>query len=90
MSDASALNGAASDTSAAVNDSAGRARLAYAVEGDKSDPYAGFEARIIPEVGQVFSFHGFKFEIMRKQRNQIVALRITRQGPMKEFDDDTG
>jgi Mg2+/Co2+ transporter CorB len=35
------------------------------------------EARIIPEVGQIFSFFGFKFEILRRQRNQITALRIT-------------
>jgi Mg2+/Co2+ transporter CorB len=35
------------------------------------------EARIIPEVGQVFSFFGFKFEVLRRQRNQIMALRIT-------------
>ncbi len=35
------------------------------------------EARIIPDVGQVFSFFGFKFEILRRQRNQIMALRIT-------------
>lgn len=35
------------------------------------------EAQTIPEVGQVFSFHGFKFEILRRQRNQITALRIT-------------
>ncbi len=28
---------------------AGGTRLAYAVEGDKADPYAGFAARIIPE-----------------------------------------
>jgi Mg2+/Co2+ transporter CorB len=37
------------------------------------------EARIIPEVGQVFAFFGFKFEILRRQRNQIMALRITPQ-----------
>jgi Mg2+/Co2+ transporter CorB len=35
------------------------------------------EAQAIPEVGQAFSFHGFKFEILRKQRNQITGLRIT-------------
>ena len=35
------------------------------------------EARIIPEIGQAFSFFGFKFEILRRQRNQIMALRIT-------------
>jgi Mg2+/Co2+ transporter CorB len=30
-------------------------------------------------VGQVFAFFGFKFEILRRQRNQIMALRITPQ-----------
>jgi Mg2+/Co2+ transporter CorB len=35
------------------------------------------EARIIPEVGQIFSFHDFKFEVLRRQRNQVTALRIT-------------
>ncbi|CAA7616118.1 putative Mg2+ and Co2+ transporter CorB [Candidatus Terasakiella magnetica] len=34
------------------------------------------EARQIPDVGQVFRFYGFRFEIARKQRNQITALRI--------------
>lgn len=34
------------------------------------------EAQAIPEIGQTFSFHGFKFEILRKQRNQITGLRI--------------
>ena len=37
------------------------------------------EAQAIPDVAQVFSFHGFKFEILRRQRNQITALRITPQ-----------
>ncbi|HMI96168.1 MAG TPA: HlyC/CorC family transporter [Micropepsaceae bacterium] len=46
------------------------------------------EARVIPEVGQVFSFYGFKFEILRRQRNQIMALRIT--PPKSEPLDDTG
>ena len=46
------------------------------------------EARVIPEVGQVFSFFGFKFEILRRQRNQIVALRIT--PPRREPPDDSG
>jgi Mg2+/Co2+ transporter CorB len=35
------------------------------------------EARAIPEVGQRFAFYGFKFEILRRQRNQITALRVT-------------
>jgi Mg2+/Co2+ transporter CorB len=35
------------------------------------------EAQAIPDVAQVFSFHGFKFEVLRRQKNQIMALRIT-------------
>ena len=41
------------------------------------------EARMIPVVGQAFTFHGFKFEVLRKRRHQITQLRITplsRQG----------
>jgi Mg2+/Co2+ transporter CorB len=35
------------------------------------------EARSIPEVGQSFTFHGFRFRVQRKHRNRIMALRIT-------------
>ena len=35
------------------------------------------EARIIPEIGQRFSFHGFRFEVLRRQRSQITSLRVT-------------
>jgi magnesium and cobalt exporter, CNNM family len=35
------------------------------------------EARRIPEVGQTFMFHGFRFEILRRHRHQITAIRIT-------------
>ena len=34
------------------------------------------EARSIPEPGQVFTFHGFRFEVLRKTRNRITSLRI--------------
>jgi Mg2+/Co2+ transporter CorB len=34
------------------------------------------EARMIPEVGQSFAFHDFRFEVLRRQRNQIMLLRI--------------
>ncbi|HUJ46960.1 MAG TPA: HlyC/CorC family transporter [Rhizomicrobium sp.] len=34
------------------------------------------EARTIPDARQRFSFYGYKFEILRRQRNQITALRI--------------
>lgn len=35
------------------------------------------EARTIPEPGQTFIFYDRKFQIMRKLRNQITALKIT-------------
>ena len=34
------------------------------------------EARSIPEPGQSFTFHGFRFNVLRKSRNRITALRI--------------
>jgi Mg2+/Co2+ transporter CorB len=39
------------------------------------------EARSIPEVGQSFTFHGFRFRVQRKHRNRITALRITSLSP---------
>jgi Mg2+/Co2+ transporter CorB len=47
---------------------------------DEATTIAGLvihEARTIPEVGQRFAFFDFKFEILRRQRNQITALRVT-------------
>ncbi len=35
------------------------------------------EARSIPEPGQTFTFHGFRFHVLRKTRNRITALRVT-------------
>lgn len=35
------------------------------------------EARMIPEPGQTFTFHGFRFEVLRKTRNRITSLRVS-------------
>jgi Mg2+/Co2+ transporter CorB len=35
------------------------------------------EAQAIPDPGQIFLFHGHRFQILRKQRNQITALKIS-------------
>jgi Mg2+/Co2+ transporter CorB len=35
------------------------------------------ESRSIPEPGQSFTFHGFRFQVLRRTRNRITALRIT-------------
>jgi Mg2+/Co2+ transporter CorB len=39
------------------------------------------EARTIPDVGQRFAFYGFQFEVLRRQRNQITAVRVTPPQP---------
>ncbi|MGE0723834.1 MAG: HlyC/CorC family transporter [Alphaproteobacteria bacterium] len=39
------------------------------------------EARMIPDPGQAFAFHGFRFEILRRQRNQITAVRVRPPAP---------
>ena len=35
------------------------------------------EARSIPDVGQTFTFYGFRFGVLMKDRNRITSLRIT-------------
>lgn len=45
------------------------------------------EAQTIPNIGQSFSFHGFRFIILRRQRNQLMAIRIIPE-PKNESDED--
>jgi len=35
------------------------------------------EAQTIPEAGQEFTFHGFRFKVLRKSRNRITQIRVT-------------
>ena len=35
------------------------------------------EAQTIPDPGQRFAFFGYKFEVLRRQRNQLTALKVT-------------
>ncbi|HHN67016.1 MAG TPA: HlyC/CorC family transporter [Thermopetrobacter sp.] len=47
---------------------------------DEATTIAGLvihEARMIPERGQTFTFHGFRFEVLGKVRHRITRLRIT-------------
>ncbi len=47
---------------------------------DKATTIAGLvihEARSIPEPGQSFTFHGFRFHVLRRNRNRLESLRIT-------------
>ncbi len=51
----------------------------WALPDEEATTIAGLvihEARAIPEPKQVFVFHGFRFEVLRKNRNRITALRI--------------
>jgi Mg2+/Co2+ transporter CorB len=52
----------------------------WSLPDDEATTVAGLvihEARSIPDIGQSFTFHGFRFSVLRKSRNRITALRIT-------------
>ena len=36
------------------------------------------ESQTIPEVGQTFAYYGYRFEILKKIRNQILSLKVTK------------
>jgi Mg2+/Co2+ transporter CorB len=38
------------------------------------------EAQTIPNPGQAFTFHDYRFEVLRRQRNRITSLRVTPLG----------
>jgi Mg2+/Co2+ transporter CorB len=42
------------------------------------------ESQSIPEPGQSFTFHGFRFRVLRRNRNRITALRITPLTPPRK------
>ena len=57
---------------------------------DEATTIAGLvihEAQTIPEPGQAFTFHGYRFEILRKNRNKITALRVK---PVAASESGTG
>ncbi len=46
---------------------------------DEANTVAGLvihEAQLIPTMGQVFSFHGFRFEVLTREGNRITKLRV--------------
>ena len=54
--------------------------LEWNLPDDEATTIAGLvihEARTIPTVGQAFTFYGYKFAVLRRQRNQIELLRVT-------------
>lgn len=54
--------------------------LGWKLPGEDYATLAGlllFETQRIPAVGQIFTFFDFRFEVMKRQRNQITLLRVT-------------
>lgn len=54
--------------------------MAWELPDEEATTIAGLvihEAGAIPEAGQVFTYHGFRFEVLRKIRNRVTALRVT-------------
>lgn len=43
------------------------------------------ESQTIPKIGQTFSFFGFRFEVLRRQRNQITLVRVV---PVRSGDEN--
>lgn len=35
------------------------------------------DARMIPEVGQAFNFHGFRLEVLKKRKHQVTSVKLT-------------
>lgn len=55
--------------------------LDWSLPDDEANTIAGLvihEAQMIPDVGQVFAFHKFRFEIAEREQNKISKLRIKR------------
>jgi Mg2+/Co2+ transporter CorB len=54
--------------------------LGWRLPDEEASTIAGLvlhESRQIPEVGQAFLFHGFRFEVLRRQRNQLTTIKVT-------------
>jgi Mg2+/Co2+ transporter CorB len=61
--------------------------MAWNLPDEEATTIAGLvihEVGAIPEAGQVFIFHGFRFEVMRKIRNRVTALKVTPQDLAQE------
>ena len=43
------------------------------------------EAQTIPTPGQAFTFHDFRFEVLKRHRNRITSLRLV---PLDKAGDD--
>lgn len=61
-------------------------QLGWRLPEDTATTIAGLilhESRQIPETGQQYTLHKFKFDILRRHRNQITLVRVTALNPTK-------
>ncbi|MZR13358.1 DUF21 domain-containing protein [Maritimibacter sp. DP07] len=62
----------------------------WSLPDDEANTIAGLvihEAQTIPAEGQVFSFHGFRFEVLKREENRIARLRIRALEPQTTVTD---
>jgi Mg2+/Co2+ transporter CorB len=55
--------------------------MEWSIPDEEATTIAGLvihEAQTIPNPGQAFTFHGFRFEVLRRQKNRITALKVTK------------
>jgi Mg2+/Co2+ transporter CorB len=55
-------------------------KMEWNLPDDEATTVAGLvihEAETIPDPGQVFTFHGYRFEVVKKVRNRITTVRVT-------------
>ncbi len=53
--------------------------LDWSLPDDEANTVAGLvihEAQMIPNEGQIFRFHGFRFEVAARRENRITKLKI--------------
>lgn len=53
----------------------------WSLPDDEANTIAGLvihEAQTIPTIGQVFSFHGYRFEVLERERNRLSKVRVNK------------
>ncbi|MFV0295722.1 MAG: HlyC/CorC family transporter [Hyphomicrobiaceae bacterium] len=67
--------------------------MGWTLPDDEATTVAGLimhEAQMIPEIGQAFTFYGYRFEIIRKHRNRVTGVRVRPLGTGKPADAAAG
>lgn len=66
--------------------------LGWNLPADSYSTVAGLvlhEAKMIPAVGQNFTFYGYRFRILKRQRNQITLIRVAQDIPTNAQQPDS-